>query len=742
MRYADIIIDISHEKLDKTFQYTVPADLEGNLQIGMQVFVSFGNGSRKIKGYIVDFSDVPKVEMERLKPIEGIVRDGIAPSTQLIALAAWMRSHYGGTMNQALKTVIPIKKKENIREKKTVTLLLEEPRASEEFAQLRARKGHSLAKERLFAALLEQPELPWEMITGKLNISSSVIREFEKRSWVKVTASRDYRNPKIPPGKKRPAVSLNASQQKAVDRVLADYRQNIFATYLLHGVTGSGKTEVYMELISHVLDCGREVIVLIPEIALTYQTLLRFYQRFGDTVSVINSRMSPGERFDQFERAKKGEVKIMIGPRSALFTPFSKLGLIIIDEEHEAAYKSETVPKYHARETAICRAGMNQASVVLGSATPSVESYYRACKGSYTLLSLADRAAGRSLPNCQIVDLRRELMEGNRSILSRQLRQLMEERLAKGQQMMLFVNRRGLMGFVSCRACGHVIKCPHCDVSLSLHKDGIMRCHYCGYGTPEPKRCPQCGSKYIGGFKAGTQKFEQVIRQEFPAAGILRMDMDTVKGKEGHQEILAAFAAHEADILIGTQMIVKGHDFPDVTLVGILAADLSLNANDYRSGERTFQLLTQAAGRSGRGDVPGDVVIQTYRPEHYSIVAAAHQDYEEFYRQEISYRKLMEYPPAAHLLVVQITSVDEAAAEAAAQAVAERLAGLEERLRWMGPADAAISRMKDVYRKVVYVQDKEYDRLIGMKDMLEASMATGQWGNVSLWFDFDPMQGF
>ena len=354
----------------------------------------------------------------------------------------------------------------------------------------------------------------------------------------------------------------------------------------------------------------------------------------------------------------------MIGPRSALFTPFSKLGLIIIDEEHESSYKSETLPRYHARETAIERARMCGASVVLGSATPSVESYYKAKTGEYELLELKHRVAEKPLPKVEVVDLREELKAGNRSILSVRLQELMEDRLKKGQQMMLFINRRGVAGFVSCRACGHVLKCPHCDVSLSQHvtrqhPEGKMVCHYCGYEIPMPKTCPACGSRYISGFKAGTQKIEMIVKERFPQARVLRMDMDTTRNKEGYEQILSAFANQEADILIGTQMIVKGHDFPNVTLVGVLAADLSLYVSDYHAAERTFQLLTQAAGRAGRGSEPGEVVIQTYRPDHYSVQTAKEQDYEAFYEQEMEYRRMLLYPPVWNMLVILCASKQE-----------------------------------------------------------------------------------
>lgn len=743
MKYADVIIDISHEKLDKTFQYEIPDSLTEQVGIGTQVIIPFGRGGRKIKGYVIDFSEEPKIEPEKIKPICKVAKDSLAIESQLIALAAWMKRNYGSTMNQALKTVIPIKKKEAVRQKKTVSFRLDAERAKEEYTQLISRKNHSVAKERLLKELMEHPSIPWEDITGKLHVPSSVIRDFEKAGWVEVTSARTYRNPiSVGEGEKK-QVTLNQEQERAVHTVLEDWSRGIFTTYLLHGVTGSGKTQVYMELIDACIRQGKSAIVLIPEIALTYQTVMRFYGRFGNQVSIINSRMSPGERFDQFERAKSGDIRIMVGPRSALFTPFSNLGLIIIDEEHETTYKSETVPKYHARETAIARAMMNQASVVLGSATPSVESFYKAQMGSYKLLTLSKRVEEKPLPECEIVDLRQELRNGNRSILSERLTELIEDRLNKKEQIMLFVNRRGLLGFVSCRACGHVIKCPHCDVSLSLHRGNKMQCHYCGYEVEKPAVCPECGSKYIGGFKAGTQKFEEVVKQRFPQAGVLRMDMDTTRGKHGHQDILEAFSNQEADILIGTQMIVKGHDFPKVTLVGVLAADLSLNSSDFHSGERTFQLLTQAAGRAGRGSTPGQVVFQTYQPEHYSIVAAKEQDYFKFYQQEIAYRKMLGYPPAAHMLVIQVTSPVEEHAGLLAQKLAELICGGREKISCMGPSDPSVAKINDIYRKVIYLKWPKYQTLVHIKDEIEKYLLEENgWRDVSVWFDFDPMSGF
>ena len=742
--YADIIIDISHEKLDKTFQYEIPSELEEEVFIGSRVEVSFGKGEgRRITGYVVNITEEPNWDPTKIKPISKVVKDANAIEDQLIALAAWMKAHYGGTMNQALKTVLPIKKKENILKKKEITLLLDEKQAKDIFTDLIARKNHSVAKERLLSALMEDKELPWEAVTKKLNVPTSVIRDFEKAGYVRITEKRAFRKPTDKLEGDWVQHTLNPVQQRVVDIFINDYNQGIRKPYLLYGVTGSGKTEVYLEMIDHVLKEKKQVIVLIPEISLTYQTLVRFYRRFGDVVSIMNSRLSPGERFDQFERAKKGDIQIMIGPRSALFTPFPNLGLIVMDEEHDDSYKSEQIPRYHARETAVQRAAMAKAPIVLGSATPSVESFTRAKSGEYTLLTMENRVEERPLPSCEIVDLRKELMDGNRSILSRSLQQAMEAALKRKEQVMLFINRRGLMGFVSCRACGHVIKCPHCDVSLSMHKNGKLTCHYCGYETAYPKVCPDCGSKYIGGFRAGTEKIEEVVQERFPGVRTLRMDADTTKGKNSHQEILNAFSNREADVLIGTQMIVKGHDFPGVTLMGILAADMSLNVSDYRGAERTFQMITQAAGRAGRGEIPGQVIIQTYQPEHYSITTAANQDYDSFYKMESAYRTLMSYPPYCHMLSIQITGEVEGEADAKAKMLASFIKKLDNGVLIFGPQDAGIAKIKDIYRKVIYVRDTDYNRLIQIKDGIEKLLLeSNEYRNAHVSFDFNPMNGF
>ncbi len=742
-RYANVIVDISHEKLDRTFQYRIPECLQAEVVPGVQVEIPFRN--RAIKGYVVEVTDKPEFDETKIRELSGVAQGSIAIESQLIALAAWMRRNYGATMNQALKTVIPIKQKTNLLQHQTIELALDEAEAQKILAEFE--RKHSTARARLLSALLEQKRIPKEIVTRKLNVTAAVIKALEEKGILRVHSETVFRNPVGQLQSTGYDKVLNAEQQAVVDAVSANRSRGIEKTYLLKGVTGSGKTEVYMELIAQVIAGGRQAIVLIPEIALTYQTVMRFYNRFGDRVSILNSRLSAGERYDQFLRAKNGEIDIMIGPRSALFTPFLNLGLIIIDEEHETTYKSEGLPRYHARETAIERARMAGASVVLGSATPSLESYYRAKNGEYEFLELKHRVLDKKLPQCEVVDLREELKSGNRSILSVRLQELMEDRLAKGQQIILFLNRRGIAGFVSCRSCGHVIKCPHCDVSLSQHNNGRMVCHYCGYEEPSPKVCPSCGSRYIGGFKAGTQKIEMIVKERFPQARVLRMDFDTTKNKGGHEQILSAFANQEADILIGTQMIVKGHDFPNVTLVGVLAADMSLNVNDYHASERTFQLLTQAAGRAGRGSEEGNVIIQTYKPDHYSIETAKVQDYESFYEQEIMYRQMLFYPPVWNMLVILVSSPREEEAAACAKELAESInifwRNETERLQVIGPADASIAKINDIYKKVIYLKTKDYQNLVHIKDRLEEERKESRrYKDTVVQFDFNPMSGF
>lgn len=754
--FAKVIIDISHEKLDKPFDYIIPDSLIDAVQVGSRVNIPFGRGNREIKGYVIDITDSSDFEPSRMKEIISIDEKDIEAEGQLIELAWWMKENYGSTMNQALKIVLPVKEKIKRVEKKTIVLNLSGEELEEKLATYK--KKNAKARVRLLEELKKEKRLSRNLVVDKLNISSSTLKSLEELGDIVIESSIDYRNPIDLEEQPEYDIILNDEQRKVADEIFASMKKTWASdktwvcehsrvsvmdeanVHLIHGITGSGKTEVYMELISECIKEGKQAIVLIPEIALTYQTVMRFTRKFKDDVSIINSRMSKGERFDQFERAKAGDINIMIGPRSALFTPFRNLGLIIIDEEHETSYKSEPAPKYHAVEVAKYRASMTGSTVVLGSATPSVESYYLAKQGVYKLHELNKREKGE-LPSVHIVDLKEEAKNDNHSIFSHKLQDLIKDRLDRNQQTMLFLNRRGFSGFVSCKDCGEAIKCPHCDVTLKLHKNRKMMCHYCGYTIKQPSTCPECGSKYLGAFGIGTQQVEKAIKELFPEARVLRMDADTTTGKTGHEEILSAFANKEADILVGTQMIVKGHDFPDVTLVGILAAELSLNMPDYTAAERTFQLLCQAAGRAGRGNAPGDVVIQSYEPDNYAIQSASRQDYKEFYEHEIAFRKLMLYPPTQAMVSIMIQDKNEKRIDVVTSEIEKLIRQIKDekcnKLMIIGPSEPPVAKIKDVHRRVLYMKDENRSKMVNVKNYVEYVISQSpKMKDTSVQFDF------
>ena len=743
MKYANVIVDISVGSLDRIYQYGIPEELLEQAVVGAAVLIPFGNGNRSMEGFIVSLSDSPSFDVNRTKQLLAVNEKGTIVESQLIVLAFWMKEQFGATMNDALRAVLPVKEKMRQQEEKTlhraVPFEVLQKAASEA-----GQKKHS-AKERLLNALLSEEHISYDTALKELKVSRAAIYKLIKDGLLKEESKKQFRNPFPTTAGKQEPFLLNREQQLAVFAVMEGIEKSAFFCYLLHGITGSGKTEVYLDVIQTVVKAGRQVIMLIPEIALTYQTMMRFYRRFGDRISVMHSRLSKGERHDQMQRAKQGDTDIMIGPRSALFTPFRDLGLIIIDEEHEGSYKNEGLPKYHTREVAIKRAELNNAVVLLGSATPSLESYTAALQGKYKLLTLKERAQHAVLPTVYVVDLREELKRKNKSIFSLCLQEKIKEKLNKQEQIILFLNRRGYAGFVSCRSCGLPMKCPHCDISLTYHREGALHCHYCGYREDMPSSCPVCGSPYIGTFGIGTQKIEELLHREFEYAKVLRMDGDTTKTKDSYEKILSAFANHEADILLGTQMIVKGHDFKNVTLVGVLAADLSLNAGDYRSAEKTFQLLAQASGRAGRGVLPGEVVIQTYQPEHYSVQAAATEDYAYFYEQEMKFRNLMEYPPVSHMLLVFCGSEKEDKAVACIKRIAE-LCGIffsdrgSQDTKLIGPAPASIRKINDIFRYVLYIKKREYSELVLLKNHLEGFvLGEGRSYGCMIYFDFDPI---
>ena len=748
-KYAEVIIDIAYNKLDRPFTYKVPGRMQDVLQPGSLVMVPFGKADTIRKGYVIALKDECGYDPAKVKEIAELPVNDSGYSEDddgatAIALAAWMKRRYGSTMAAALKTVLTSRKPGKPVKTREIELAMPREEAEKQLA-VYVRK-HQVARERLLRELLEVPRQPYSLVTGKLHITAPVIRAMSSAGVIRVTEEESFRNPVSFEKTEADQKELSDSQKAIVEGVLADYDAGKSTVSLIHGITGSGKTEVYISIIKGICERGKKAIMLIPEIALTYQTLLRFYRYFGERVSVMNSSLSESEKADQWERARRGEIDVIIGPRSALFTPFADLGVIVIDEEHEGSYKNESMPKYHTREVAQELARLKHACVVLGSATPSLDSYYKAQTGEYRLYTLKERLTGGTLPSVEIADLRQELRNGNRSILSERLQDLVQDRLEKGEQSILFLNRRGVAGFVSCRSCGTVIKCPHCDISLSLHRGGRLVCHYCGFERPGVKECPECGSPYISGFRAGTEQIEEHLKIRYPGARVLRLDADTTSRKGSYDKILSSFANREADILVGTQMIVKGHDFPGVTLVGILLADMSLYAGDYRAAERTFQLLTQAAGRAGRGEVPGNVVIQTYQPENYAVQYASLQDYEGFYEEEMRYRSLLLYPPAAHMLCVQMQSEDEDKAEGLAGQLRELFVRDDPEALVIGPAKGSLTRIRDQYRYVIYIKDINYDKLVRCKDRAEAFLAylvkIGRDPQVQVQFDFDPVTAY
>ncbi|MCJ7856807.1 primosomal protein N' [Lachnospiraceae bacterium NSJ-143] len=707
--YASIILDNPSPEIDRIFDYEIPFELLDRVFSGARVRVPFGGRNNIVKGYCLEVkenSDIPagKIKMIREAPDKEPVL-----GKDMLLLAKWMKERYFTTLSQCLRIMLPagidIKNSE-----KTAFLKFERAEAEEEAKRLSSKKSLS-AQALALNYILENGSAPVSKIIKELNISLSPLSTLQKRGVIGIEHKlirHEFKDISIDQRETVPV--LNSSQKIAVDTVTESFGKNI-KPFLLFGITGSGKTEVYLKIIERVLSDGKQAIVLVPEISLTPLIVGRFKSRFGDLVGVTHSRMSAGERNEVWKRAESGEISVVIGPRSALFMPFKSLGIIIIDEEHEASYHSDSSPRYNAVEVAQKRCNLSGASLLLGSATPSVESFYKAQNGEYRLLRLYERAGNAKLPEAEIVDMRLELSSGNRSIFSRRLYSAVKEKLAKNEQIMLFLNRRGYSTFVSCRKCGYVATCSNCSVAYKYHyKGNFLMCHYCGQKAEVPKVCPSCGSKYIKYFGTGTQKIEEEVKKLFPQSRVLRMDFDTTSQKGSHSRILNAFAKGEADILIGTQMIAKGHDFQNVSLVGIMAADVSLNTGDYRGGETTFELITQAAGRAGRGTTVGNVIIQTYQPENYAVKCAARQNYEEFYKNECSIRKTMGYPPFSTVFTVIFTGKDE-------NKVSEKTTdfcsilyklkknnGIYDNISVIGPSEASVYKVKNEYRMLLVLK--------------------------------------
>ena len=711
--YADIIVDISVQALDRPFSYRIPEVLRDSVGVGSLVTIPFG--PRMVRGYVIRLKDSCDYDPDKVKDIAAVLTDEETVEARLIALAGWMCRTYGGVMAQSLRTVLPLGKKVN-----PLTIRRASITDRNMAIYYKGRLGkRQQGRARVIDSLLEHDDQLVADLMREQSVSIEIIRGLEKDGIICVMTQENYRRV-IEEAEALPPDVLTGEQNMAVRKIRTEWSTKN-RPVLLKGITGSGKTLVYMELIADTLAEGKQVIMLIPEIALTRQTVTRFVKRFGEKVSFLHSRLSDGEKYDQMKAAKRGDVSIMVGPRSALFTPFTRLGLIIIDEEHEETYRSEMTPRYHARETAEKRAEIEGAHLLLGSATPSITSAYRVWEGRYAGESLTQRYGSAMLPKTLIVDMREEAAKGNRSMFSEELSGRLRSCVERGEQAMLFLNRRGYAGFVTCRSCGFVAKCPHCDVSLTRHANGKLICHYCGYEIPEYPECPECKSRHIGGISVGTQQVEEALQKEFAGIRTLRMDFDSTRGKEGHGRILREFGKGDADVLVGTQMIVKGHDFPNVTLVGVLMADLSLNESDYRSQERTYQLITQAVGRAGRGTKPGTAVIQTYQPENSTLRYAAAQTYGPFYREEIAYRKIMRYPPVGGLLAILGSAASEELLTVGMGYIRKYIDIIDKRgvLAAIGPAPQTVGKVRDRFRQVIYLRHKETENLIRARHMIE-----------------------
>lgn len=769
---AEVIVDVAAYPIDRPFDYIVPETMHATIEAGVRVKVPFG--PRKVLGYVTKLKGESELDVEKLKPIDELIDLEPVISAELLAMSKWLAIHTLSYEIDALQVMLPAAmraKYEKFIIVKDVNLI-----ENEDFLSFLSGRKRVSMKDATSAGLLQTlkkyviegivtvdttvtqqtalKKVRMIEIVDKLKlekikeaISSKAIRQLQLIEWMiehessTVSAKNLFEQTGIQPAvlkvliEKGAAVEqytevyrepdapqlkdvaiperLTNEQTVALDLISASLASGQSETFLLHGVTGSGKTEVYLRAIHEVLEKGQDAIVLVPEISLTPQMTARFKERFGSLVAVMHSALSAGEKYDEWRKIQRGEVKVVVGARSAIFAPFKNIGIIILDEEHESTYKQEDTPRYHARDVAIKRAEFYGCPVLLGSATPSLESYARASKGVYTLLTLKNRARNQQLPLVKIVDMREELQSGNRSMFSVNLADAIRQRISKKEQIILFLNRRGFSSFVLCRDCGTTVECPNCDISLTYHRaHERLKCHYCGHDEIVPLACPECESEHIRFFGTGTQKVQEEIANIFPEARVLRMDVDTTRQKGSHERLLKQFSEGQADILLGTQMIAKGLDFPNITLVGVLAADTTLHLADFRAAEKTFQLMTQVSGRAGRHELPGEVFIQTYSPNHYAIDLAREQHYEPFYTIEMAARHRFGYPPFYFVTLVQFTHEDLLkVADFAGKAVDYLRENLSNETVIIGPTAAAISRVNNRYRYQCLIKYKQEPKL-------------------------------
>ena len=710
---AEIIINTSAKKLNRTFDYKVPKELEEQIMIGSKVLVPFGNKKEPEEGFVVGFKETTEYKVKEISKLEDMLSD------KQIELAKWMAKRYFCNISDCIKLMqtpgTRTKNKEKrVQDKVINTIYLKKEYSEIEFEietnQIKSEKQIKILK---FINDNEGATIPEiEMFT---NCSRAIINTLIKNGYLEIIETKIERNPlankKIERTNK---LNLTEEQKKAYEKVEKALEEKKYEQFLLFGVTGSGKTEIYMQLIEKVIKNGKKAIMLVPEISLTPQMIERFISRFGkDKLAVIHSKLSIGERHDEWNKIKENKANIVIGARSAIFAPVKDLGIIIIDEEHDTSYKSEATPKYNAIEIANKIAKEEKIPLILGSATPDISTYYKSQEGKITRLELTKRANNSNLPKIEIIDLKQELANGNRSMLSFELYKSIEENLKNHYQTILFLNRRGYSTFIMCRDCGYTVKCKNCNISMTYHSfEKKLKCHYCGYEEPIVTTCPECGSKKIRYFGTGTQKLEDEIHKQFPKATTIRMDIDTVTKKNSHEEILNEFKNKGIDILIGTQMVVKGHHFPKVTLVGVVAADSSLNMDDYRANEKTFQILVQVAGRAGREKLPGKVIIQSYNPENFSIQSAKNQNYIEFYQTEIALRKQLKYPPFCDIIVIGFNSNSESKIKTISENMYKALTENNlENCNIYKPSPSPIDKIQNRYRWRIIIKSNMNEKL-------------------------------
>ena len=711
---ARIIVDHRSKSVDKQFDYRIPEELDGKIGIGSRVIVPFSRGNTEVEGFCVGLRE--KSTAKGLKDILRLAPQPQAFDEKMLEIIEWMRKKYLASYLDVIRAITP-PLTANDQTRKYVRLLITPEAAIAEAEQIAKRAP---VQAEILEMLSHEECVSLAYLRDIASASDSAVTALSKKGLVEVFEKITERDPFADRDIEQ-SDSLNPTfeQKYAIERINHAVSEGEDTTFLLHGVTGSGKTEVFMQTIEYAVQMGKSALVLVPEISLTPQIVARFASRFGERIAVLHSALSTGERYDQWKRINEGRADIVIGARSAVFAPLKNIGIIIIDEEHSDTYKSEMLPRYHAKEVALFRAKQYNASVVLASATPSVESMYKARRGEYELITMKKRYNENAMPSVSIADMRAELENGNKTMFSRELYEEIEKNLQNGEQTILFLNRRGFSTFVSCRSCGYVVKCPNCNISLTYHRfDNSLKCHYCGYEHKNYTLGPSCGSKYIRYFGGGTQTVEEEIKKMFPAASVLRMDVDTTGRKQSHERLIDRFEKEKTDILIGTQMVSKGLDFENVTLVGVISADTMLHINDFRSAERTFAMLEQVTGRAGRGNKRGRAVIQTYSPENEAVSLVKMHDYNAFYETEIIQRSLMWYPPYSDIVCVLFSGNAATLVNQAAKYYLKQLGKPSEwgqKAQILGPVPASISKMNNKYRYRIIIKCENGD---GLNDRL------------------------